>query len=122
EIELSDYSCFRCDRPSTVQGSVLHHSRSTMCGRIVSVYKSEDGLCEQLWCSIHLRRGELLVGAFYRSSLSSCLDLLPHLRSHMSRPHVLVMRDFNCPRMCWTEVELMPGHCEVETKFVLSST
>ncbi|CAH8566009.1 unnamed protein product [Dicrocoelium dendriticum] len=118
ELELNGYSCFRCDRLKNAHGGVLLYIRSSLRGRLVSTYRSDDGLCELLWCSIRLRRGELLVGAVYRSPLSRCLDWLPHLRTHMSRPHFLLMGDFNCPRIRWPDVHLMPGHSEVEAKFV----
>ncbi|CAH8657915.1 unnamed protein product [Dicrocoelium dendriticum] len=117
EVEITGYSCFRCDRPSNDRGGVLLYIKSSLCGRLVSAYQSADGLCEQLWCSIHLRRCELLVGVVYRSPLSRSLDWLPHVRNHMSRPMFLLMGDFNLPRIQWPEAELLPGHCEVERKF-----
>ncbi|CAH8517265.1 unnamed protein product [Dicrocoelium dendriticum] len=117
EIAITDYSCFRCDRQSNSRGGVLLYLRSTLCGRLVSTYRSIDGLCEQLWCSIHLRRGELLVGVAYRSPLSNGLDWLTHVQNQMSRPQFLLTGDFNLPRILWPEVQLLPGHNEVETRF-----
>ncbi|CAH8436181.1 unnamed protein product [Dicrocoelium dendriticum] len=117
EVVLSGYSCFRCDRKSKAHGGVLLYIKSSLSGKLISTYRSEDSLCEQLWCTIRLRRAELIVGVIYRSPLNRCCDWIPHVQKHMSRPQFLLMGDLNLPKIIWPDVRLLPSHGNVEAQF-----
>lgn len=65
-------------RATRASGAKDYQMTAVVCcytsGSLISTYRSEGGLCEQRWRSIHLRRGVLFVGVAYHLPVNTALE------------------------------------------------
>ena len=106
-ISLPDFEIFRDDREGRKGGGVLLYIHSSLKPRKVKEF-DEHEFENSAWSLIDLGGGDrLLVGLCYHSPNSSAensellFDLLNNLRDQGRFTHLLIMGDFNFPKIKW---------------------
>ena len=103
EVQIEGFNMFRADRKKGRGGGVILYITTKLAAFMC--LEAELVFEEAVWCKIKLRRSYLLVGLCYRSpsSTESCnqtlLDSFDHVMKSSHAAHVLIMGDFNCPKI-----------------------
>ncbi|KER34093.1 hypothetical protein T265_00265 [Opisthorchis viverrini] len=118
EIKLPGYEHFRCDRQQRLHGGVLLYVKSDIRCRLQNTYLSNDCYCEQIWCEIITTKGNFHVGVLYRSPANISSDWITRAKNNLCARNVLLMGDFNFPRVNWSSYTALPGCTDLETTFL----
>ena len=122
-ITLSDYEIFRDDREEGRGGGVLLYIHSSLRPKKLKEL-DEHRFENSAWSLIDLGGGDsLLVGLCYHSPNSSAensellLDLLNSVRSQGGFTHLLIMGDFNFPKIKWDRHYVAAGETSLSQRF-----
>ncbi|VDP79046.1 unnamed protein product [Echinostoma caproni] len=110
ELRLPDMELLRRDRPTRGGGVLLYYHNSLQCEQMECLFAASA----TLWCKLKLTQHDIgLIGLVYRppSSADSSNETLLQTMSYFSSlnfTHVLIMGNFNCPKLSNMATSCMP--------------
>jgi hypothetical protein len=109
EVSLNGYTLYRKDRCTVKQGrggGVMLYVRNSV--KSVAYHELNKLSTESVWCEVFDCKGNsIIVGVVYKSTSAETgeINTLLSLLKSLSCKHVLIMGDFNYPKINWSTFE-----------------
>ena len=118
---------YRDDRKGRIGSGTLLYIRKCLGQRRcwpMTRFSNREDYDSSVWCWVTPCKGtKILVGSIYRSTSSTpqnnnqLLEMIEKANEIAGENRILIMGDFNVPKIDWKNVDLLPGASIIERKF-----
>ena len=124
---IDDFNMYRDDRKGRIGSGTLLYIRKNLGQRRcwpMTRYVNREEYDSSVWCWVTPCKGtKILVGSIYRSTSSTrendrqLLEMIEKANEIAGENRLLIMGDFNVPKVDWINKEVLPGATVIERNF-----
>lgn len=126
-FNMEGFNMYRDDRKGRIGSGTLLYIRKCLGQRRcwpMTRFANREDYDSSVWCWVTPCKGtKILVGSIYRSTSSTpqnnnqLLEMIEKANEIAGENRILIMGDFNVPKIDWKNVDLLPGASIIERKF-----